>query len=105
MTEVDAAVESFLLRPRGEFEFPCLVVDARNEKVRKGGRVVGQAVLVVAGGRRQRVGRALRLLAVQLTACPIPQYYFLRMSLKLLNSPPQFPLPSAKENVEDKSAK
>ena len=57
MMELDAQISAFFSRPLTECEYPYLIVDARYEKVRKGGRVVSQAVLIVAGicsnGRRE----------------------------------------------------
>lgn len=57
MMELDAQIGEFFSRPLSTCEFPYLIVDARYEKVRKNGRVVSQAVLIVAGirddGRRE----------------------------------------------------
>ena len=47
--ELDEQVQAFRTRRLDDKLWPCLVVDARYEKVRKRGRVVSQAVLVVAG--------------------------------------------------------
>jgi len=51
MAELDAEIEAFFSRPLGGCEYPYIIVDARYEKVRKNGRVVSQAVLIVAGIR------------------------------------------------------
>lgn len=57
MVELDGQISAFFSRKLTEYEYPYLIVDARYEKVRKGGRVVSQAVLIVAGirddGRRE----------------------------------------------------
>lgn len=56
MAELDSQIEEFFSR-RLHGAFPYLIVDARYEKVRVQGRVVSQAVLIVAGicedGRRE----------------------------------------------------
>lgn len=61
--QLDDEIERFRQRPLDECAWPYLVIDARYEKVRKGGRVVSQAVLVVAGiseaGRRAILGWAV----------------------------------------------
>lgn len=61
--QLDEEIERFRSRPLDECAWPYLVIDARYEKVRKGGRVVSQAVLVVAGisdqGRRAILGWAV----------------------------------------------
>lgn len=58
--ELDEQVQSFRMRRLDDKLWPCLVVDARYEKVRVRGRVISQAVLVVAGissqGRREVLG-------------------------------------------------
>lgn len=58
--ELDEQVQAFRMRRLDDKLWPCLVVDARYEKVRKRGRVVSQAVLVVAGvtsqGQREILG-------------------------------------------------
>lgn len=63
MVELDELIQRFLQRSLEGQQYPYLVVDARYEKVRKGGRVVSQAVLVAAGvradGRRELLGFAL----------------------------------------------
>ncbi len=57
MAELDQEIESFFSRPLKECEYPYLIVDARYEKIRVGGRIRSQAVLIVAGindqGRRE----------------------------------------------------
>lgn len=56
MAELDAAIDAFFSRGLSDRRWPYLIVDARYERVRKGGHVVGQALLIVAGidehGRR-----------------------------------------------------
>lgn len=63
MAGLDGQVAAFFSRPLGGCEHPCIIVDARYEKVRKGGRVVSQAVMVVAGirddGRREFLSLAM----------------------------------------------
>lgn len=58
--ELDEQVQKFRMRPLNDKVWPCLVVDARYEKVRVRGRVTSQAVLVVAGvtsrGQREILG-------------------------------------------------
>lgn len=58
--ELDEQVQKFRTRLLNDKVWPCLVVDARYEKVRVRGRVVSQAVLVVAGvtsqGQREILG-------------------------------------------------
>lgn len=58
--QLEEEIERFRQRPLGECEWPYLIIDARYEKVRRGGRIVSQAVLVVAGisdeGRRRILG-------------------------------------------------
>ena len=53
---LDASLDAFANRPLAE-PFPYLILDARYEKVREGGVVMGQAVLIAIGidwdGRRQ----------------------------------------------------
>jgi transposase-like protein len=53
---LDESLEAFATRPFGE-PFPYLILDARYEKVREGGVVMSQAVLIAVGvdldGRRQ----------------------------------------------------
>lgn len=60
MSELDDEIARFRSRPLSAHEYPFIVVDARYEKVRVNGRVVSQAVLVVAGitdeGRREMLG-------------------------------------------------
>lgn len=60
MSELDEEVGRFRTRALNEHEYPFLIVDARYEKVRTNGRVVSQAVLIVAGitdeGRREVLG-------------------------------------------------
>jgi transposase-like protein len=60
MAELDEEIARFRSRPLSAHEYPFIVVDARYEKVRVNGRVVSQAVLVVAGitdeGRREMLG-------------------------------------------------
>src|SRR5690606_17897235 len=57
MAELDGQIAAFFTRKLTGCKYPYLVVDARYAKVRKNGRVVSQAVLVVAGiredGRRE----------------------------------------------------
>jgi len=57
MAELDTQIDEFFARPLRECEYPYLIVDARYEKVRRNGRAVSAAVLVVAGirddGRRE----------------------------------------------------
>ncbi len=57
MTELDQEIQAFFSRPLKDHEYPYLVVDARYEKIRIGGRIRSQAVLIVAGindeGRRE----------------------------------------------------
>lgn len=63
MAELDDQIETFFYRPLNNLEYPYLIVDARYEKVRKNGRVVSQAVLIVAGirddGRRELLALSL----------------------------------------------
>lgn len=63
MAELDEQIDAFFSRPLSECEYPYLIVDARYEKVRKNGRVVSQAVLVVSGirddGRRELLALSL----------------------------------------------
>lgn len=58
--ELDEQVQAFRTRRLDDKLWPCLMVDARYEKVRVRGRVVSQAVLIVAGvscdGRREILG-------------------------------------------------
>lgn len=58
--QLDEAVKRWRERGLEGASYPYLVVDARYEKVRKGGRVVSQAVLIAAGvdtdGRREILG-------------------------------------------------
>lgn len=58
--ELDEQVQAFRTRRLDDKLWPCLVVDARYEKVRVRGRVTSQAVLVVAGvsstGQREILG-------------------------------------------------
>ena len=58
--QLDEAVKRWRERSLEGVSYPYLVIDARYEKVRKGGRVVSQAVLIVAGvdgdGRREILG-------------------------------------------------
>lgn len=58
--QMDDEIEAFRTRRLDECQWPYLLIDARYEKVRKGGRVVSQALLVAAAitdqGRRQIVG-------------------------------------------------
>jgi len=53
---LDESLAVFATRPLQE-PFPCLILDARYEKVREAGIVAGQAVLIAVGidwdGRRQ----------------------------------------------------
>src|SRR6202040_3435108 len=53
---LDESLEAFATRPLGE-PFPYLILDARYEKVREGGVVMSQAVLIAVGvdwdGRHQ----------------------------------------------------
>jgi transposase-like protein len=63
MGELDEEIRAFRERSLGGCEWPYLIIDARYEKVRnKAGKVVKQAVLVVAGitdeGRREILGYA-----------------------------------------------
>jgi len=57
MAELDQEIQTFFARPLKEHEYPYLVVDARYEKIRLGGRIRSQAVLIVTGindeGRRE----------------------------------------------------
>lgn len=57
MAELDEAIGAFFGRGLGDCEYPYLIVDARYEAIRRGGRVRREAVLVVAGirddGRRE----------------------------------------------------
>lgn len=59
-SELDELVRTFRTRRLDDKTWPCLVVDARYEKVRKRGHVTSQAVLVVAGvtsgGQREILG-------------------------------------------------
>jgi putative transposase len=58
--DIDEAVTEFLARPLGHTWFPYLFLDATYVKVRRGGRVVSQAVVVATGvsyeGRREVLG-------------------------------------------------
>ena len=58
--ELDEQVRKWRERPLGAHEYPYLIVDARYEKVRRGGRIESSAVLVVCGideqGRRDVLG-------------------------------------------------
>lgn len=60
MMKLDEDIKEFLGRDLSGRSYPYMVVDARYEKVRKGGRVASQAVLIVAGigedGRRELLG-------------------------------------------------
>lgn len=60
---MEEEIERFRQRRLDEYEWPYLVIDARYEKVRQGGKVISQAVLVAAAindqGRRQIVGWAV----------------------------------------------
>lgn len=60
---MEEEIERFRQRRLDECEWPYLIIDARYEKVRKGGRVISQAVLVAAAvsdlGRREIVGWAV----------------------------------------------
>jgi transposase-like protein len=53
---LDESLDAFAKRPLAEL-FPCLILDARYEKVREGGVVMSQVVLIAIGidwdGRRQ----------------------------------------------------
>ena len=59
---LDASLDAFANRPLAE-PFPYLILDARYEKVREGGVVMGQAVLIAIGidwdGRRQILAVAM----------------------------------------------
>ena len=50
---LDEALHKFAARRLTE-PFPYLIVDARYEKVREGGVIVSQAVLIAVGRRRRR---------------------------------------------------
>jgi putative transposase len=60
---MEEEIERFRQRRLDECEWPYLIIDARYEKVRQGGRVISQAVLVAAAindqGRREIVGWAV----------------------------------------------
>jgi len=60
MVELDEEIARWRGRRLDEHEYPYLIIDARYEKVRVGGRVRSQAVLVAAGisdeGRRELLG-------------------------------------------------
>lgn len=47
--ELDEKLSTFRTRRLDVHEYPYLIIDARYEKVRKGGRVVSQAVLITCG--------------------------------------------------------
>jgi len=59
-SEIDDQVRRWRERPLDAHEYPYLIVDARYEKVRRGGRIESMAVLVVTGidedGRRDVLG-------------------------------------------------
>ena len=63
MAELDECIAAFRTRPLNESEWIYLLIDARYERVRKGGKIVSQAVLVVVGinaeGRREILSYAL----------------------------------------------
>lgn len=63
MAELDEQIATFFSRKLTGCEYPYLIVDARYEKVRQNGRVVSQAVLIVAG-IRQDGGREFLTLMV-----------------------------------------
>jgi len=60
MSELDEEIARWRNRPLDERRWPYLIVDARYERVRVAGRVVSQAVLIVAGieeeGNRRLLG-------------------------------------------------
>jgi len=60
MADLDEELKAFRQRDVSPCEYPYVVVDARYEKVRKNGRVVTMAVLIVTGindeGRREILG-------------------------------------------------
>ena len=60
MTELDEQITAWRARRLDEHPYPYLLIDARYEKVRIGGRVRSQAVLVAVGisdeGRREMLG-------------------------------------------------
>jgi len=49
MMELDEEIQSFRARPLNEHKYPYIMIDARYEKVRKDGRIVSQAVMIVVG--------------------------------------------------------
>jgi len=63
MKELDEQIAAFFSRPLHGSRFPFMIIDARYEKVRVGGRVRSQAVLIAAGiaddGRRELLALAL----------------------------------------------
>lgn len=60
MAELDEEIRGFFERSLKGCEYPYLLVDARYEKIRIGGKIRSQAVLIVAGindqGRRELLG-------------------------------------------------
>jgi transposase-like protein len=58
-SRLDAELAAWRERPLGEHAYPYLMVDARYEHVRVGGRVVSQGVLLVAGVREDGVREVL----------------------------------------------